>query len=63
MTHTYSDSKEATGHLYCAVENRQMSANCRTKIYKKYSNYWSEMHRQKENNMTQKQKKLSPEFS
>ena len=27
---TYSDSSEATGHLYCAVENKQMSANCRT---------------------------------
>lgn len=27
---TYSDSREATGHLYCAVENKQISANCRT---------------------------------
>jgi len=30
VTGTYSDSNEATGHLYCAVENKQMSANCRT---------------------------------
>lgn len=27
---TYSDSISATVHLYCAVEKRQMSANCRT---------------------------------
>lgn len=27
---TYSDSTSATVHLYCAVENKQMSANCRT---------------------------------
>ncbi len=27
---TYSDSNSATVHLYCAVEKRQMSANCRT---------------------------------
>ena len=28
MTHSLSTS--ATVHLYCAVEKRQMSANCRT---------------------------------
>lgn len=27
---THSDSSVATGHLYCAVLNRQISANCRT---------------------------------
>lgn len=27
---THSDSCVATGHLYCAVLNRQISANCRT---------------------------------
>ena len=30
MGSTYSDSREATGHLYCAVENKQISANWRT---------------------------------
>lgn len=28
--YTYSDSSSATVHLYCAVENRQISANCLT---------------------------------
>lgn len=28
--HTYSDSISATVHLYCAVEKRQISANCLT---------------------------------
>jgi len=28
---TYSVSSVATGHLYCAVENKQISAYCRTK--------------------------------
>lgn len=27
---TYSDSTSATVHLYCAVENKQISANCLT---------------------------------
>lgn len=27
---THSDSTSATEHLYCAVENKQMSANCLT---------------------------------
>lgn len=27
---THSDSTSATVHLYCAVENKQMSANCLT---------------------------------
>lgn len=30
LRYTYSDSTSATVHLYCAVEKRQMSANCRT---------------------------------
>lgn len=29
-TGTHSDSSVATGHLYCAVLKRQMSAYCRT---------------------------------
>ena len=28
MSQTYSLSTSATVHLYCAVEKRQMSANC-----------------------------------
>lgn len=30
LFNTHSDSTSATVHLYCAVENKQMSANCRT---------------------------------
>lgn len=30
LNETHSDSSTATGHLYCAVLNRQMSAYCRT---------------------------------
>lgn len=30
---TYSDSTSATVHLYCAVENRQISANCLTDTF------------------------------
>lgn len=30
LRYTYSDSSSATVHLYCAVENRQISANCLT---------------------------------
>lgn len=36
--YAYSLSISATGHLYCAVENRQMSAYCRTKTSNKVYN-------------------------
>lgn len=37
---TYSDSTSATQHLYWAVENKQISANCRTEILILFTVRW-----------------------